>query len=447
MSDNEARRNKLKILGSVVLATLSVVMATGVTFAWHMTQSKANITGSGGVIRDTTAMTLGVRYFTGNGTPGETYEGYDSSTVSAKTINYTDDPGNANDLYFAEISDEEDIEDAFDFSAMRPGKKYSFAFEESGKAALSVALDAFAPSSTGAAPYLEMYTGPLAIADNIKINSSSWLTIHNLDMDDVAQSDDPYHFMGYARFQGNEVTPAIRRVSSGTHDYEVGSFEAASLGTYDIVLFGDMTFMVLASTQTTYVASDTSAASYKLYGYSDPQGMETSTGADEATSSFKYVNQATIDAWNTTGKHTKYVASASAIVGYSKGYALSATASTNNANAAEYIGDTLDGTLKDKINYRFREDIDGGQASGNADAIAGESESEYELGTLESEGLGTSQIVFVTFSFSNDNSDFLKIICRRGDGASEKFYYAYHPQGSLEPYYGLDAGMGDITLS
>lgn len=447
MSSNEARKNKLKILGSVVLATLSVVMATGVTFAWHMTQSKANITGSGGVIRDTTAMTLGVRYFTGNGTLGGTYEGYDSSTVSAKTINYADDPGNANDLYFAEISTEEEVENAFNFAAMRPGKKYSFAFEESGKAALSVALDAFAPSSTGAAPYLEMYTGPLAIADNIQINTASWLTIHNLDMDDVALADDPYHFMGYARMQTNA---AIARVASGTNTHQIGSIKTASAGdngAYDIVLFGDMTFALLASDQTTYVASTTSASSYKLYGYSDPQGMETKTGADETTSSFKYVNQATIDAWNTTGKHTKYVASASAIVGYSKGYALSATASTNNANAAEYIGDTLGGTLKDKINYRFREDIDGGQASGNADAIAGESESEYELGTLESEGLGTSQIVFVTFSFSNDNSDFLKIICRRGDGASEKFYYAYHPQGSLEPYYGLDAGMGNITLS
>ena len=447
MSDNEARRNKLKILGSVVLATLSVAMATGVTFAWHMTQSKANVTGRGGVIRDTTAMDLGIRYFTGNGTPGVTYEGYDSSSVSAKTINYEDDPEDANDLYFAEVSEAEDIAAAFNFSAMRPGKKYSFAFEESGKPAFSVAMAAFSPTSPGSATYMEMYTGPLAIADNIQINTASWLTIHNLDMDDVALPNDPYHFMGYARMQTNAK---IAQVASGANAHQIGSITTANAeynGTYDIVLFGDMTFALLASDQTTYVASATSASSYKLYGYSNPQGMTDTGGADETTSSFKYVNQATIDAWNTTGKHTKYVTSASAIVGYSQGYALSATASDNDTHAATYIANTLNGTLKDKIGYRFREDVADGQASGNAAAVTGESTATYELGTQEGDSLGTSQIVFFTISYSADNSDFLKIMCRRGDGANEKFYYAYHPQGSLEPYYGLNAGMGNITLS
>lgn len=445
MSSVGNKKNAWKLIGSATLLTLSLGMALGATLAWHMAQSKASISANNGVIRNTTAMTLGLRYFTGNGTLGSTYEGYDSTMVSGATINYTTTSG----YYFAPLDTETKVTQAFDFSAMRPGKRYSFAFEETGKNALSILLAAFAAPSQASAPYKEMYTGPLAIANDVMMNQGSWLRIHDISRDNVASSSSVYHYLGSDRLRGDSAA-AIGNQGTGSGTRQIGSITKTSGSgnvAYDFVLFGDMTIGVYDGSQTTYVASTTAASTYKLYGYSNPQNMKTSSGADEATSSFYYVNDATIAAWNTGGSHTKYISSAGAVVGFSQGFSLDNTASVNDGHAGDYIADTVDdGALKDKIDYRFSADIQDGLASGNTAAVSGESASEYQLGTSAGDNLGDSQLVFITISFSDDDSDRLKPICKRGTGDSEIIYYAYHPQGTFEPYYGLDAGLGNITL-
>ena len=456
MKKESNKFNIFKTIGVSIMPILSIATLINATLAWQMAQSKATIAGRDAIIRSTTAMTLGLRYFTGNGTLGGTYEGYDSVSISTKTINYNDDPENASDLFFAPLTTDGQVTNAFNFSAMRPGKNYSFAFEETGKDEFSILISSFAPEAQESYPYKEMYTGPLAIANDIFMNTDSWLRIHDLSLDDAVSENSNYRFMGYNRFRSSDANvtlSGIAEVASGTNSHQKGSFKPTTAGNnkYDIVLFGDLTIGIYAYDQSYYVASNTAASTYKLYGYSNPAGMTTSSGADETTSRFYYVNDATIAKWNTSANDTKYITSASAVVGYSQGFSLSATASTNNSNAAAYIEDTVDGSLVgslvDKIDYRLDADIEDGLASGNTSAVAGDSTAQYELGTTSGDELGTSQIVFVTFSFSKDNSDKLKVICKRGDGATEKIFYAYHPSGSFEPYFGFEAGFGSITLS
>lgn len=441
-------RKHIVVTINVALLGVSALALSVSTVAWYITQSKATVIGNNAVIGNNTEFGDGIRVFTGNGTieTENGYGGYDASTIDGKTINYNNDIDDQEDLYFVQISDEADIAKSLDFSRMKPGRYYSFALEETNLDYLSVLLDKFTPDVKDSVPYLEMYTGPLAIAKNIKMNTASWLSVHDLTQDNSPDSE--YNFLNYTRMANTNSD--IKNVTTTTNTHQEHSFGTVLTGTnsFDFVIFGDMSVGVYSSSQTDYVASTTVASSYRLYGYSNPQtGLGTSTGADatvSAANNFYYVDQATIDNWNTSNKHTKYLNAAQAVYGNGHKYTLSNTEATNNTNASSYISSVLAGTESDMIDYRYGEDIEGGLASAITD---GDENKQYQLGFTEADN--NSNIVFITFGICCDNSSKVKMICKRENsgGAEEKIFYAYHPQGNYEPYYGLDSGMGIIHTS
>ena len=134
------------------------------------------------------------------------------------------------------------------------------------------------------------------------------------------------------------------------------------------------------------------------------------------------------------------------VAGYCEAYALSNTSSTNDSIASTYTTATVANpmSLVDKISYRYGADVGGGEASGDT---TGDSAATYQLGHTSDNSKGSQQIYFLTIAMPDVAGNKLKPFCKRGSGANEKIYYIYSTEGSYEPYFGIDAGLGNFTLS